>query len=146
LDTLSVMPELWNHYAAAVFRSKLPLKTVPIPRGHRTSGTTQMNFVALVYHGLSAISVFGDIVGVRLLLGSLVGALLAGLAIFAIIAVRFMTDWAIPGWATYSVGLLAIFFSSSLWLPPASLLLCFPIAPIIASCHFVTMPCLSRRP
>jgi hypothetical protein len=108
LDTLSVMPELWNHYAAAVFRSKLPFTTVPIPRGRRTSGTTQMNFVALAYHGLSAISVFGDIVGVRLLIGSLAGALLAGLAIFAIIAVRFMTDWAIPGWATYSVGLLAI--------------------------------------
>jgi hypothetical protein len=38
-----------------------------------------MNFVALVSHGLSAISVFGDIVGVRLMAWSLAGSLLAGL-------------------------------------------------------------------
>src|SRR5262249_8309596 len=28
LGTLSVMSELWNHYAAAVFRSKLPITTI----------------------------------------------------------------------------------------------------------------------
>ena len=108
LGTLSVMSELWNHYAAAVFRSKLPFTTIPIPRGHRIAGTSQMNFVALVSHGLSAISVFGDIVGVRLLIGSLTGALLAGLGIFAVATVRLFTNWAIPGWATYATGLLAI--------------------------------------
>src|SRR5262249_41875991 len=58
LSTLSVMPELWNHYAAAVFRSKLPVATIPIPRGQRIAGTSHMNFVALVSHGLSAMSVF----------------------------------------------------------------------------------------
>jgi glycosyltransferase involved in cell wall biosynthesis len=108
LSTLSVMPELWNHYAAAVFRSKLPITAIPIPRGHRIAGTSQMNFVALVSHGLSAISVFGDIVGVRLLIGSLAGALLAGLGILAVTTVRLFTNWAIPGWATYAAGLLAI--------------------------------------
>jgi glycosyltransferase involved in cell wall biosynthesis len=108
LSALGVMSELWNHYAAAVFRSKLPFITIPIPRGHRITGTSQMNFVALVSHGLSAISVFGDIVGVRLLIASLIGALLAGLGIFAVVIVRFSTDWAIPGWATYATGLLAV--------------------------------------
>ena len=108
LGTLAIMPELWNHYAAAVVRSKLPFTMIPITRGHRIAGTTQMNFVGLVRHGLSAISVFGDIVGVRVLIGSLAGALLAGVAIFAIISVRLVTHWAIPGWATYSVGLLTI--------------------------------------
>jgi hypothetical protein len=108
LCTLSVMSELWNHYAAAVFRSKLPLSTIPIPRGHRITGTPQMDFVALVSHGLSAISVFGDIVGVRLLMGSLTAAMLAGLGIIAVVAVRLFTNWAIPGWATYAAGLLAI--------------------------------------
>jgi glycosyltransferase involved in cell wall biosynthesis len=108
LDTLSVMSELWNHYAAAMFRSKLPFTTIPIPRGHRIAGISQMNFVALVSHGLSAISVFGDIVGVRLLIGSLIGALLAGLGIFAVATIRFFTNWAIPGWATYTSGLLVI--------------------------------------
>jgi len=108
LSPLGIMSELWNHYAAAVFRSKLPFITIPIPRGHRIAGTSQMNFVALVSHGLSAISVFGDIVGVRLLIGSLTGALLAGLGILVVVIIRLFTHWAIPGWATYTTGLLAI--------------------------------------
>lgn len=108
LDTLSVTPELWNHYAAAVYRSQLPLTTIPIPRGKRIAGASQMDFVALVSHGLSAISVFGDIIGVRFLVASLAGAVLAGLGIFAVLFIRFFTDWAIPGWTTYAAGLLAI--------------------------------------
>jgi glycosyltransferase involved in cell wall biosynthesis len=114
LGTLSVMSELWNHYAAAVFRSKLPFTTIPIPRGHRIAGTSKMNFVAFVSHGLSAISVFGDIVGVRLLITSLAGSFLAGLGILAVASVRFFTDWAIPGWATYTTGVLAIILIQSI--------------------------------
>jgi polyisoprenyl-phosphate glycosyltransferase len=108
LATLSVMPELWNHYAAAVFRSRLSFTTIPISRGRRIAGTSKMNFVALVAHGLGAISVFGDIVGVRLLMVSLLGFLLAGLGIFAVAIVRFFTSWAIPGWATVAAGTLAV--------------------------------------
>lgn len=67
-----------------------------------------MNFVALVSHGLSAIAVFADVVGARLLTASLAGILLAGIGIAAVIAIRLFTDWAIPGWATYATGLLAI--------------------------------------
>jgi glycosyltransferase involved in cell wall biosynthesis len=108
LNTLVVMSELWNHYAAAVFRSKLPFTMIPIPRGTRIAGRSGMNFVALVSHGLSAISVFGDIVGVRLLIGSLAGSLLAGLGIVIVAMFRFFTSLAIPGWATYAAGALAI--------------------------------------
>ena len=77
LTTLVAMSELWNHYAAAVFRSKLPFTMIPVPRGTRIAGRSRMNFTALVSHGLSAISVFGDIVGVRLLVASLAGSFLA---------------------------------------------------------------------
>jgi hypothetical protein len=108
LNTLVVTSELWNHYAAAVFRSKLPFTMIPIPRGVRIAGTSTMNFVALVSHGLSAISVFGDIVGVRLLIGALTGSLLAGFGIVLVLSIRFFTDRAIPGWATYATGTLAI--------------------------------------
>ncbi len=108
LNTLVVMSELWNHYAAAVFRSKLPFKMIPIPRGARIAGSSRMNFVALVSHGLSAISVFGDIAGVRLLIGSLAGSFLAGLGIVLVVMIRFLTDRAIPGWATYAAGIFAI--------------------------------------
>jgi len=108
LDTVVVMNELWNHYAAAVFRSKLPFVLVPIPRGRRIAGKSTMNFIALVTHGLSAISVFGDIIGVRILIASLAGSICAGLGILAAVLIRLLTDRAIPGWATYATGTLAI--------------------------------------
>jgi glycosyltransferase involved in cell wall biosynthesis len=108
LNTLVVVSETWNHYAAAVFRSKLPFTMIPIPRGQRIEGSSQMNFVSLVGHGLSAISVFGDVVGIRLLISSIAGSLLAGLGILAVILIRFLTDRAIPGWATYVTGMLVI--------------------------------------
>ena len=108
LTTLVVMSEMWNHYAAAFFRSGLPFTTIPIPRGYRIAGTSKMNFVTLAVHGISAISVFGDVVGVRLLIGSMAGSLMALFGILAVFAIRFFTDMAIPGWATYASGVLAI--------------------------------------
>jgi polyisoprenyl-phosphate glycosyltransferase len=108
LTTLVVMSEMWNHYAAAYFRSGLPFTTIPIPRGHRIAGRSRMNFVTLAAHGISAISVFGDVVGVRLMIASMAGSLLALLGIVAVFIVRFFTDMAIPGWATYASGALAI--------------------------------------
>jgi polyisoprenyl-phosphate glycosyltransferase len=97
LTTLVVMSEMWNHYAAAVFRSGLPFTTIPIPRGHRIAGRSSMNFVTLAAHGISAISVFGDVVGVRLLIASMAGSLMAVLGIVAVVMARLFTDLAIPG-------------------------------------------------
>jgi polyisoprenyl-phosphate glycosyltransferase len=108
LNTLVAMSELWNHYAGAVLRSKLPFTTIPIPKGKRIAGTSTMNLVAFVSHGLSAISVFGDIVGVRVLIGSLTASLVACFGIVAVAAIRFFTNQAIPGWATNATGILAI--------------------------------------
>ncbi len=108
LGTLVVMSELWNHYAAALLRSGLPFTTTRIPRGYRITGTSRMNFVSLTAHGMSAISVFGDVVGVRLLIASMAGSLMAALGIFSVTAIRIFADRAIPGWATYSIGTLAI--------------------------------------
>lgn len=108
LNTLVVLSELWTHYAAAVFRSNLPYTTIPIPRGIRIAGNSRMNFVALVYHGLSAISVFGDIVSVRLLIGSLAGFVVSALGIVLVVMIRLFTDRALPGWATNATGTLVI--------------------------------------
>jgi hypothetical protein len=107
LNTLVVQPELWNHYAASVFRSRRPFRMIPIPRGRRIAGTSRMNFVALVTHGLSAISVFGDIVGTRLLIASFAGSLLAMGGII-VAMVRLFTNGAIPAWAAYTAGTLAM--------------------------------------
>ena len=108
LDTFVALPELWNHYAAAVFRSRLPFTMQPIARGKRIAGQSRMNFVSLVSHGLSAIAVFGDVVGVRFLITSLIGALLGALAMIAVLVIRFCTNLAIPGWATYAMGTLLV--------------------------------------
>jgi glycosyltransferase involved in cell wall biosynthesis len=108
LEALVVVPELWNHYAAAVFRSRLPRTMFPIPRGKRIAGKSKMNFVALVTHGLSAISVFGDTVGVRLLMASLGGSFLAVMAIVLMTSVRLAARQGIPEWVPSAAGLLAV--------------------------------------
>jgi glycosyltransferase involved in cell wall biosynthesis len=82
LDSLVVVSETWNHYAAAVFRSRIPYTSIPVVRGMRIAGKSHMDFVSLVTHGLSAMAVFGDTVAVRLLI--LAGLLVAGLVVAAI--------------------------------------------------------------
>lgn len=104
VSTLVAMWELWNHYAAAVFRSGLPFTAIPIPRGYRIKGVSRMNFVSLTAHGLSAISVFGDVVGVRLLIGSL----LAGLGMVLAVMIRHLTNPPISAWVFYAAGTLAV--------------------------------------
>jgi len=70
LDRLVVSGDLWCHYAATVFRSRLPLRFVSITRGQRYAGRSKMNFLALVVHGLSAFAVFADVIAARLLVAS----------------------------------------------------------------------------
>ncbi|MGE0711716.1 MAG: glycosyltransferase [Planctomycetota bacterium] len=70
LSQLVVVSELWNHYAAAVFQSRLPYRMIPTARGERLDGQSKMSFVGHVLHGLRALSVHGELVGVRLLVGS----------------------------------------------------------------------------
>lgn len=108
VDRLTAVTELWNHYASAVFKARLPHDAIPTRRAPRLAGQPRMNFVALVIHGLSAIAAYGDVVGVRMLLASLlvIGVALAGL--LSVVAVRLATDLAIPGWATNAFGLLLI--------------------------------------
>ena len=104
LSSLVVVAEMWNHYAAAVFRSRQPYCMVPTRRGRRLCGRSSMNFVSLVTHGLSAISVYSDVVGVRLLVVSILMAVFTMGGIVAAVIVRLATDWAVPGWASYTVG------------------------------------------
>jgi glycosyltransferase involved in cell wall biosynthesis len=114
LERLAVSSELWNHYAASVFKSRLPIQSIPIDRARRLSGVSRMSFVSLVLHGLSAISVFAETVVVRLLvalgvLGVVVVALLG-----AVVAIRTGTTLAIPGWATVSFGILLVLLSQAI--------------------------------
>ena len=113
LVRLVVASELWNHFPAAVLKAKLPWTTIDCVRSIRLSGYSRMNLIALVIHGLSAISVFGDVVGVRALIGLMMLMLLSVVAMTGAVVVRFATDLAIPGWATYTVGLLAVILLQS---------------------------------
>ncbi|HSM81388.1 MAG TPA: glycosyltransferase [Nodosilinea sp.] len=103
LHRLVVVSEIWNHYAAGTLKSKLPHTDIPTQRGYRYRGESKMNFASLITHGLSAISVYGEMVGVRLLIAScgLIG--ISVMALLGVIGVRLMTDLAIPGWTSYLV-------------------------------------------
>jgi polyisoprenyl-phosphate glycosyltransferase len=108
LDSLIVVSELWNHYAAAVVKSQQPFDTIPTQRASRLSGKSRMNFVRLVAHGLSAISVFGDIIGVRLLVATLGLIVLTVIGLVLTLTIRLATNLAILGWATTTLGLLTV--------------------------------------
>ena len=108
LSRLVISPNLWNHYAAAVFKSKTRHVSVPTARAPRLVGRSRMNFESLVVHGLSAMSVFAETIGVRLLLCAGVLLALLGTGMLSTMAIRLCTDLAIPGWATSATGILAI--------------------------------------
>ena len=108
LKRLVAVSELWNHYAAAVHKAKLPMEFIPSDRATRLAGPSRMDMVSLVVHGLSAMAVFGDRIGVRLLIVVSAGMVLTVTALAIVIATRLVTDLAIPGWATYATGLLFV--------------------------------------
>lgn len=107
---LVVVAEMWNHYAASIILSRLPYTSVPCSRKTRLTGTTKMNFVSLLVHGLSALAVFSDRIGARVLMGSIHLMFLTIIAMASVAAIGFTTEFSIPGWATFSFGLLLLFF------------------------------------
>ena len=108
LKRLVAVSELWNHYAAAVHKARLPTGLLPTKRASRLAGPPHMDAVALVVHGLSAMAVFGDRIGVRLLFLVSFGIALDIGALIGVIAIRLFTTLAIPGWATFAAGLLFV--------------------------------------
>lgn len=122
--SLAVVSEMWNHYSAAAFKSKQPFAMVPTERAHRLAGQSKMNFVGLVAHGLSAVSVYSEIVGVRLLVLTcgLIGVALVSLGY--VIGVKLLTESSIPGWATYTASVLVVILMQASMF---SLIFCFVI-------------------
>jgi hypothetical protein len=106
LPRLVLLSGLGNHYAAAAVEARLPIETVPVNRAPRLGGKSRMTLVSLVLHGLSAIAVHGDVIGVRALMATMVAMALSVLGIGVVATVRLTTELAIPGWASFLVGLL----------------------------------------
>ena len=114
LPSLTLVPELWSHYAAAVFKSKLPRAQVAVSRRARTAGTSRMDFVSLVTHGLAAMSVFGEIVGVRLLLFSMALFTFAVTGSVVAIAIPSSTGVMVPDWTTFALAMFLLLTVQSL--------------------------------
>lgn len=107
-------PAIWNNLPAAVIRSRFPYLQLETKRGQRFAGKSSMNFVSLCVHGVSAISVFTDLVLLRLMIAMIGIATLTMLAMLVVVAIKLGTNWAIPGWASYVGGSLVIIFVQSL--------------------------------
>jgi hypothetical protein len=118
VSRLILYPELWRHYPATVKKSKLPVLLAPTRRAERIDGSSKMNFYNLVLHGLGAITVHSDIVGVRSLVG--VGVLLASCLALALglLYTRFFTQVPVPIWTStlllYLTMIALQFFSSAI--------------------------------
>src|SRR5262249_306807 len=65
LDRIVTSSDLWSHYAAAAMRLNVPTDTVPTHRGTRYRGSSKMNFISLVRHGLGALAVNAELIAVR---------------------------------------------------------------------------------
>jgi len=110
LKRVVVISEIWNSFCSGIQRAKIQSRFIPTERGYRLAGKSKMNLVSLIIHGLGSISVFSDIVGIRAMIFSFISAMIVFLGIVVVILVRFATTLAIPGWATYTLGLLFVMF------------------------------------
>ncbi len=100
LVALVVSPDLWSHYAATVVKLRLPIELKPTDRGRRLAGQSKMNYVSLVSHGLSAISVFGEVVATRLLLGGIFSLLFVSLVCASLLLMRVHSELISWTWIT----------------------------------------------
>lgn len=109
-ERLTLTPDLWNNLAAAILRSRLPIDSFPVDRGHRYTGTSKMNYASLVIHGMSGIAVYADIIFVRLLGLTLTLMCLTALTVAGTFGLRvFYPAHATPGWATtLSMGMIIL--------------------------------------
>jgi glycosyltransferase involved in cell wall biosynthesis len=77
LERLVASPDLWNHYASAVQRSRVEIDSVPASPGRRLAGSSKMSIPALFAQGFAAISVHAEVAVVRwfltLVLATVVG-------------------------------------------------------------------------
>jgi polyisoprenyl-phosphate glycosyltransferase len=111
------LPEIWNHFAAGILRANIAWSSTPTERGKRYRGRSNMNFVALIVHGLSAISVYVEILTVRLMLFAMTIIILGVVSFLVLLYIKYFTLLAIPGWAsTVAIGIVVIMFQAILLL------------------------------
>lgn len=107
-ERLVLMGELWNHYPAAIMRSRLPIVRVPLDRQQRYAGRSRMNFTALVNHGLAGIAAFIDTAFARLLVLAVAVTGVFGVLAAAGVVLRLAIGVPIPGWAALGASVAMI--------------------------------------
>ncbi|TAE36826.1 MAG: glycosyltransferase [Runella slithyformis] len=135
LQSIVRVSEIWNNFPGGVIKSRLPYQSVPIERAKRLAGQSKMNFVSLVLHGLSTISVLIDVAAVRILILSIGMSVAALLVIFLVLFLKWVNN-ASPGWAsTLSSALLIVVLQSFL----ISLFLVFMVLQYRTQQQFIPM-------
>lgn len=114
LQNLVRVSEIWNNFPGGVIKSKIPYSHIPLERGKRLAGESKMNFVSLVLHGLSTISVLIDVTAVRILIFTVAMSFTSILVICVVLFMKWMNN-ASPGWAsTLSSALFIVVLQSFL--------------------------------
>ena len=106
LQQLVHAPEIWNHLAATVSRQRCPIVRMPHDRAPRYAGTPKMTLQPLVLLGMSALSVYIDVILIRMIFATLIFAIATGSVIVALVALYLFTDWPIRGWTSILAGVL----------------------------------------
>jgi len=133
LQNLVRVSEIWNNYPGGVIRSRIPYDSVLTNRAKRLAGESQMNFVSLVLHGLSAISVMVDTTAVRILIFSMMMSVVSVAFICVIIFLKLIGN-ATPGWASTLGSTLVILMLQSFLI---SLFLVFMVLQYRSQQHFI---------
>ncbi len=103
LNRIIYLPEIWNHYSGAIIKSRLPYTTISSNRGKRYRGKSKMNFSSLIVHGFSSLSVYAEIISVRIIFFTFI-TFVINLGIGGVVLYRkFISQIASPGWATTSI-------------------------------------------
>lgn len=100
IGQISILPNIWNHYASSISESRLPIGVYPTNRGTRYAGKSKMNTMNLIIHGFSSISIYFDKLCFRVLKFSFFLIIFFSLIIGFVFYNKLFTDNAIPGWAS----------------------------------------------
>ena len=133
LRNLVRVSEIWSNYPGGIIKSKIPYSSVLTNRAKRLAGESKMNFVSLVLHGLSSISVMIDTTAVRILIFSI---FMSGIAITFMVVILFLKliGNATPGWASTLGSTLMILMLQSFLI---SLFLVFMVLQYRSQQHFI---------
>lgn len=94
---------IWNNFAATILKSRIPIVFVGTNRGERYFGSSKMNFTSLMIHGMSAISIFTDVVIGRIIAFLCMISVGVAALVVAVIYLKFATTVFVPGYATYVI-------------------------------------------